>query len=60
MRNHGTRLEEKLVSQVDKIIVYFGLGEKFSSASVPVDLVPNRMDASNFSVLMICKKIQSP
>ena len=52
MRNHGTRLEEKLVSQVDKIIVSSpGLKEKFSSASVPVDLVPNGMDASNFSVL---------
>ena len=46
MRNHGTRLEEKLVSQVDKIIVSSpGLREKFSSASVPVDLVPNGMDA---------------
>ena len=52
MRNHGTRLEEKLVSQVDKIIVSSpGLKEKFSSTSVPVDLVPNGMDASNFSVL---------
>ena len=52
MRNHGTRLEETLVSQVDKIIVSSpGLKAKFSSASVPVYLVPNGMDASNFSVL---------
>lgn len=52
MRNHGTRLEDRLVSGADRIIVSSpGLKAKFSSASVPVVLVPNGMDASNFSLL---------
>lgn len=52
MRNHGTRLEDRLVNVVDRIIVSSpGLKAKFTRAGVPVNLVPNGMDASNFSVV---------
>jgi teichuronic acid biosynthesis glycosyltransferase TuaH len=52
MRNHGSRLEDQLIHQADKIIVSSpGLKEKFSQSTVPVDLVPNGMDASNFKLL---------
>jgi hypothetical protein len=51
MKSHGTRLEMELVRDVDRIIVSSpGLKEKFSKLSVPVDLVPNGMAASNFEL----------